>query len=162
MPALDLPDPKDEVDEKLLADVREYGWHFLDVRNALHPEHEPAPGPAAEVPFGYTAGLWLTLDHPEIIVVGGWEHAHAFVSNVVEWIREGRRFAPGDTAEEVLVDLPVRFGAVSDANRTGMLTYADWANRRRPFEALQLVLPDPHGNWPWEPVYHGLEQPLLD
>lgn len=65
-------------------------------------------------------------------------------------------------ADEVLDDLLVRFGAVSEENRLGKLTYADWANRRRPFEALQLILPDPHGNWLWEIHYHGLSQPLLD
>ena len=42
-----------------------------------------------------------------------------------------------------------------------LLTYADWANRRGPFEALQLILPDSSGRWPEDPDYNAYAQPLL-
>ncbi len=163
---LDLPDPEDPFDEKLIADIHRYGLHWIHVADEYHPEHagleaEDEPDPVADAAFGYTIGLSLTLDHPEIIIVGRWKHAHAFVSEVVRLIQSGERFAPGDASDDVLPDLPVRFGAVSDHERKRLLTYADWANRRRPFGVVQLILPGPNGAWLWEPEYVALPQPLL-
>lgn len=54
------------------------------------------------------------------------------------------------------------FRDVSADRREELLTYASWANRRRPFEALQFVVPDVNGLWPWDGGYDGYPQPLLD
>jgi hypothetical protein len=61
----------------------------------------------------------------------------------------------------VLDGYAVRFGPISEERRTELLTYADWANRRRPFEAIQLILPDSSGRWPEDPDYDSYPQPLL-
>jgi Domain of unknown function (DUF4262) len=55
----------------------------------------------------------------------------------------------------------VRFGAVSTERRTELLTYASWLNQRRPFDALQVILPDRQGVWPDEEHYDAFAQPLL-
>ena len=162
---LDLPDPEDAFDEDLIANVHEHGWAWIHVADEHHPHHprdaEAEADPVADASFGYTLGVSLTLAHPEIILVGRWEHRHAFVAQVVRLIEDGERFAPGDTSDDVLTDLPVMFGAVSESERKWRLTYADWLNRRRPFEAVQLILPGPNGAWPWEREYVALAQPLL-
>jgi hypothetical protein len=165
-PPLDLPEPEDAFDEKLVADVRDVGWHCVLVADEHHPEHAAAnvalpAHPIYDAAFAYTAGLWLTRAHPELVLVGRWEHAHAILATVVSLIDERSRFQVGDVSDQVLDGYLVRFGAVSASRRTELLTYADWLNRRRRFDALQVVLPDRQGNWPDEPGYDAYAQPLL-
>ena len=165
--ALDLPEPEDSFDEKLIADIHAYGWHCILVADEHHPEHAAEnaalrPHDVYDATFAYTVGLWLTHGHPEVALVGRWQAAHGILAAAVDLIEAGGRFAPGDSSQEVLDGYEARFCAVSEARRDELLTYASWANRRRPFEAVQLVLPDRHGRWPWEPRYSGVAQPLLD
>lgn len=96
----DLPEPEDAFDEKLLADIREYGWHCVLVANEHHPEHAErnaalGPHPVYDATFAYTVGLWQTHTHPEVILVGRWPQAHAILANVVSIIEEGMHFRPG-------------------------------------------------------------------
>ncbi len=160
------PEPEDSFDEKLLADVRAYGWHCVLVADEHHPEHAEqnlALGvhPIYDAGFAYTVGLSLTFGHPEIVLVGRWRNAHGILNSVGTLVREGRSFAVGDISDEVLDGYTVRFGSVPDDRRVELLTYAAWLNRRRPFAALQLVLPDRSGRWPDDHLYDSYEQPLL-
>ncbi len=163
---LDLPEPEGALDEKLLADIHEHGWHCVLVADESHPEHaerNAALGPHSiyDAAFAYTVGLWLTQSHPELVLVGRWQRAHGILASAVSLLEDGTRFAPGDETDAVLDGYPVRFCAVSEPRRDELLTYASWANNRRPFEALQLVLPDRQGRWPWEVGYDAYPQPLL-
>ena len=38
-PYLDLPQPEDDFDERLLADVRNHGWHCVLVADVHQPGH---------------------------------------------------------------------------------------------------------------------------
>jgi hypothetical protein len=163
---LELPEPEDAFDEKLLADVRDVGWHCVRVADEHHPEHAAAnralPSHAVyDAAFAYTAGLWLTRAHPELVLVGRWQHAHAILAAVVSLIDEGNRFRADAVSDQVLDGYEVRFGAVAASRRTELLTYADWLNLRRPFDALQVILPDRQGNWPGDRGYAACPQPLL-
>lgn len=73
----------------------------------------------------------------------------------------GSPFAAGDESREILEHAPACFGAVSPRWRKELLTFADWAARRKRFEALQIVLPDRTGRFPSSPTYTGPPQPLL-
>ena len=156
------------MEAKAVADIREHGWHVVSVRHGIH-SHE-TPGPWSDHPpaqaaydaqFTYTVGLTETFGHPEVILLGTWQHAHPFLNAVGDLVGEGRRFAPGVTSDEVLDEFTVRFDPVSDSCRTELLTLADWAAGRKPFDALQLVLPDTSGRWPEDPDYNGFPQPPL-
>ena len=165
--SLNLPEPEDASDEKLISDIRAYGWHCIHVADEHHPEHAAqnaalGPHPIYDAAFSYTVGLSLTLDHPELVLVGRWGHNHAIVAAAVAEIERGRRFAVGSTSDEVLEGYEVCFGAVAASRREELLTYASWANRREPFDALQLILPDAAGRWPWDSGYASVPQPLLD
>jgi len=165
--SLNLPEPEDASDEKLISDIRAYGWHCIHVADEHHPEHAAqnaalGPHPIYDAAFSYTVGLSLTLDHPELVLVGRWRHNHAIVAAAVAEIERGRRFAVGSTSDEVLEGYEVCFGAVAASRREELLTYASWANRREPFDALQLILPDAAGRWPWDSGYASVPQPLLD
>jgi hypothetical protein len=162
----DLPSAEDSFDEKLLADVRAYGWHCMLVADEHHPHHAAAnaalgPHLIYDAAFAYTVGLWLTRRHPELVLVGRWQHAHAILAAAVALVEEGAAFVAGDETDEVLEGYTVCFREVSAPRREELLTYASWANRRRRFEALQLVLPDRAGRWPWTDSYDAYPQPLL-
>jgi hypothetical protein len=84
-----LPPPTDEIEEQVLGGIARHGWHVVLVRQGMH-EHE-GDGPwsedhaaqaAYEADFAYTVGLTFSFSHPEVILVGGWQHAHAYL-NVV-------------------------------------------------------------------------------
>lgn len=164
---LDLPDPEDSFDEKLLADIREVGWHCVLVADEHHPEHAAenaalGPHPVYDATFVYSVGLSLTRHHAELILVGRWQHAHGIMAAAVDLLDDGTRFHPGDRTDQILEGYDVCFRGVTADRREELLTYASWANRRRPFEALQLVVPDVNGLWPWDAGYDGYPQPLLD
>ena len=164
--ALDLPRPEDSFDEKLISDIHEYGWHCILVSDEHHPEHakknaELGPHPVYEATFVYTVGLSLSYGHPELILVGRWKQAHGIVASAVSLIEAGERFAPGDESENVVGGYPARFGPVSPSRKAELLTYVSWVAQRRPFEALQLILPDKDRRWPWDESYSGYPQPLL-
>ena len=164
--AVPLPQATNESEAKAISDIETYGWHCVLVADEYHPHHAEAnaalgPHEVYDAAFAYTVGLWRTYGHPELILVGRWRHAHGYLSVLAEMIGEGRRFDPGDATDEVLDGYDVRFGPVSEERRLELLTWSDWANRREPFEALQVVLPDREGRWPDDPDYTGFPQPLL-
>jgi hypothetical protein len=162
-----LPEPEDAFDEKLISDIHAYGWHCIHVADEHHPEHAAQnaalrPHVIYDAAFSYTVGLSLTQGHPELVLVGRWKRSHAILAAAVAEIEQGTRFEVGGTSVHVLEDYEVCFGAVAPSRREELLTYASWVNRRRPFGALQLILPDAAGRWPSDAGYASVPQPLLD
>lgn len=163
-----LPTPSDDEEANVVADVGQHGWHVVLVRAAIH-DHDtagpwsehPAAQAAYEAQFAYTVGLGASFAHPEVILVGSWQHAHPFLNAVGDLVRDGARFADADTSADVLDGFVVRFDAVSQTCATELLTWAHWAAGRQAFDALQLVLPDTCGRWPEEDGYNGFPQPSL-
>ena len=163
-----LPRPTDPGDEKVHAAIRTHGFHAKHVRPDAHPEHAAekaalGPDPILDIGLSYTVGLPYSHRHPELAIVTGmpFGQAHAILWEVVRLIERGARFRVGDESRDVLVDYAVRFGAVQPHWRKELLTFADWAARRRSFEALQLLIPDRAGRFPTDPGYAGARQPLL-
>ena len=163
-----LPQPEDPGDEKVLSDIREFGFHAKHVRPDAHPEHAAekeafGPHPVYDIGFSYTVGLHHSHRHPELVITGGMSDgtAHEILWEVVNLIADGERFAPGDRSARVLRDHQVRFGPVTERWRKEILTFADWAARRKPVEAVQVLLPDREGRYPGEEGYAGPPQPTL-
>jgi hypothetical protein len=152
---LPVPEPTDDVERRLVADVRAYGWHAVHVRAGDH------PAPLTGVPFAYTTGLWLTANHPEVVLTGDFVHAQELLAAVVLLVQRGERFLPGAETDGVLADGPVRFGAVDRRHHAGPLGYAGWVHRGRGFQAVQLLVPDGAGRWPTDEGYAGVPQPAL-
>ena len=163
-----LPKPTDPGDDKVLADIREFGFHAKHVRKGAHPEHATeaakcGPHSIYDAGLSYTVGLPYSHGHPEIAITGALpdDRAHAILWETVHLIEDGASFAPGDASDAILDGLQARFGPVSDHWRKEVLTFADWAARRRRFEAVQLLYPDRAGHFPTEARYDGAPQPLL-
>ena len=152
---LPLPVPSDEVETRLVDDVREHGWHAVHVGAGEHPE------PLNGVPFAYTAGMWLTQMHPELVLVGDFPYAQDILESAVQLIQRGGRFLPGAQSEDLIDGEPVRFVAVAQAHHAPLLGYARWLHRGRGFQAVQLLVPDGDGAWPDKDGYAGVAQPSL-
>ena len=77
----DLPEPADEHDRQLLADVEQHGLHVIGVE-----EDEEGPG------FAYSIGLYHSFDHPEVIVFGlPVRVMHPIINGIGEQVRAGKR-----------------------------------------------------------------------
>ena len=91
------------------------------------------------------------------------DRAHDILWEVVNLVEDGEAFAPGDESDRILRDMPARFGPVSRRWRKEILTFADWAARRKHFEAVQTPAARPaRAPFPGDPAYAGPPQPLLD
>ncbi len=170
-----LPTPQDDLEARVVSDIHQHGWHVISVREAVDDhdhdhDHEtddqwaadPRVEAAYEALFTYTVGLEHSFGHPEVVLLGEWQRAHPYLNVVGDLVRDGHRFAAGDTSDAVLDGFTVRFDAVCETCRNDLLTWSHWAAGRQEFEALQLVLPDTLGRWPDDPGYNGFPQPALE
>jgi hypothetical protein len=148
------PEPADEHDRKLLADVERHGWHVIGVQ-------EDEEGPA----FAYSIGLYRSFRHPEVIVFGlPVRVMHSIINAVGEEVRSGSRFEHLDESGEVLDGYNVAFRTVERKHYRDYFGYARWFYRSDGFPALQCVWPDADHRYPWHPEFSAAlaqRQPLL-
>jgi hypothetical protein len=117
---LPLPEPASDAEAKLVADVEAHGWHCVLL---------------ADPPCAHTVGLWLTLQHPELLVEGEPLTGHALLSELVARIQAGERFLPGAAAGDL------RFAAVEHPESEELLGWARWLHGRRGFQAVRVIRP---------------------
>src|SRR3954452_17341935 len=97
--AANLPEPADDHDRKLLADVEEPGWHVFAVE-------EDEEGPA----FAYSIGLHHNFGHPEVILLGlPVRVMHQMLNVVGDQVRSGEKFGHLDESGDVLKGYNVCF-----------------------------------------------------
>jgi hypothetical protein len=150
----ELPEPEDESDRKLLADIERVGWALISIM-----EDEQGPG------FTYSVGLFHTLGQPEIVLMGlPIDVAQSLINDMGEAIRGGRRFEAGKQYDDIAAGFPLAFVGVGEQHYREYLGYARWFYHGSDFPVLQCVWPDKAGRFPWEPEYDGRYldvQPLL-
>ncbi len=138
-----LPTPQDDRDRKLLADIEEVGWSVLAIW-----ESKNNPG------FAYSLGIYYTLDHPEIIIMGlPPKVAHALINTIGDTVRAGQTFEPGQKYDDIADGFPVAFVAMDQKYYREYLGYGRWFYHGSNFPVLQCVWPDKEGIFPWEPGY---------
>jgi hypothetical protein len=149
----DLPEPADEHDRKLLADVAQYGWHVIGVE-------EDKEGPS----FAYSIGLYRSFGHPEVIIFGlAVGVMHRIINAVGEQVRAGTKLEHLDEAADILDGYSVAFRSVERRHSPDYLGYARWFYKGD-FPALQCVWPDSQHRYPWHPEVSAdtaRRQPLL-
>lgn len=155
MPTLSADPARRATEEKILADVEACGLHVRRIKgDDEYPE------------FAYSVGLARTPGQAEVIVVGlPADTAQSLINRVADLVDEGRRFAAGDTADDIADGFPVQFRAVTKAQAEVHLRWAQWLHGDAPFDVVQLVYPDRHGRWPWDAstdTAFRWQQPLLD
>jgi hypothetical protein len=142
--------------------VAEHGWA---VQGAFPRADDPAPGP----PFSYTVGLCgPRFGHPELIVVGlDPNTAQAILNDLGERVRGGQRLHAGQRVVDLLRGgYEVELLAVdASADERAPLSVANRLYGHGGLvEALQVVLPDQHHRFPWDPGFAAemrSVQPLL-
>jgi hypothetical protein len=152
-----LPAAEDSRDEKLLADIDEYGLHILGI---MSEEDEPE--------YAFSVGLYYSYSHPEIVIMGlNSNTAKCIINDIAELIENGATFEICSLYDEIVKGYPVAFIEVNISNYREYLGYANWfySSLPSPYPALQMVWPDKEGKFPWQDGYdeHFRSlQPLLN
>ena len=142
------PDPTDDVEARVIADVGKYGWQV-----EMIPEDDEGPG------FAYSVGIFHTFGHPEFIVFGLVPDEHHNIINLAgELVRNGMRFIDGDTSSGILQGLDVRFRTVAKNHYREYLGFGGWFYKGDDFPTLQIVWPDSAGCFPGD---EGFPEPFL-
>ena len=150
-----LPEPADDFDRKLLADIARVGWAVLGI-----PEDDEGPG------YAFSIGLYRTFAHPEVILIGlPWEVSHRFTNAIGAAVRTGERYEAGREYDHLAEGYPSAFVAVDRSHYKQYLGTAGWFYRGWDFPVIQMVYPDRDGAYPWDagstPGYWR-RQPILD
>jgi hypothetical protein len=139
----DMTDEPDAIERKIRADVAQYGWHAMGVLDTA-----AAPG------WTYSIGLYRSYGHPEVVVCGLGRDGFGVLADVVRQIRTGQRFAPGDTATDLLTDdRPCRFLRVDAPWYPVFFGRALDFYGGSEFPVLQCVWSDEHERYPWEAAF---------
>jgi hypothetical protein len=134
---------EEDRERKLVSDIEQFGWHVIFVP-------EDGEGPA----FAYSIGLFHKFNHPEIIVFGlDLNILHRIINVIGEELRQGRRFADGENASDILEDYEVRFVDVSRMHYGAYFGCARWFYKGDDFPALQCLWPDRQGRFPTVPDF---------
>ena len=134
---------EDDRERKVVSDIEEFGWHV-----AMIPEDDEGPS------FAYSIGLFKNFGHPEIIIFGlGVEVLHGMINLIGEEVRQGRRFADGESASGILEGFDVRFRGVAREHYHEHIGYARWFYEGDDFPVLQCLWPDREGRFPSDPDF---------
>lgn len=134
--------PQDEGEAKLLANVKDPGWHVIGVT-------EDEEGPA----FVYTIGLYHNYGHPEIIALGLdvpilWQ----IINGIGEKAKAGEKFESEQEADGFLEGgYRVFFRSMEKRQYREYLGFARWFYEGDEFPVLQCVWPDKAHRYPWHP-----------
>jgi len=135
-----LPEPEDDGDRKLLANIARVGWAVLGI-----PEDDEGPG------YAFTIGLYRAFAYPEVVLFGlPWEVTYGFLNNIGAAVKGGKRYEAGEEYHDLAVGYPAAFVAVDRGHYREYLGTAGWFYRGWDFPAVQLVYPDRHGAYPWD------------
>jgi hypothetical protein len=149
-------DPRCEgpVDQKVLDDVAEHGWHVVKIF-----EQEDAPG------WAFSIGLFHNFRHPEIIVFGlDSDLMHSVINSIGDDARAGKRFVVDNHYPDLIEAYSCTFKNASKVWYPSFLGYAMWFYKGTDFPVLQCTWPDKNSRYPWESGFNPnwvWAQPLL-
>ena len=138
-----LADPQVRAELEKVADgLEKRGWHVL----------EDGPDPETNTPVrAFTLGLYPNFLHPEIVMVG---LSHEFTSHLLttacEKVQAGEVFQAGSEYDGFLEGFKVAFRQVHPSHYARFLPFLKRYYRTSDFPAVQMVLPDRHGLYPWD------------
>ncbi|HEY0452629.1 DUF4262 domain-containing protein [Actinophytocola sp.] len=134
-----VPDGLGSQDLNMVWQVQEHGWSVV----AVAEEHE-LPG------WAYSVGMWHSMRGPEVCMFGlRGRDMHAWINAVGQQVAAGQALAVGPRLG-VLDGFPVMVRAVHESWHGDLFGVALDFYRSAP-PVLQLIWPDRHGVFPWEP-----------
>ena len=141
-------------DAKVLADVKEYGWHVVRIR-----ARDELPG------WAFSIGLYKNFTHPEIIVFGlDIDVAHSLINTVGDDVKAGKKFEIDGQYSDLIDTYSCTFKPVKSKWYDAFLGYANWFYDGIDYSVLQCVWPDKNHRYPWESDFNPhwvWGQPLL-
>jgi hypothetical protein len=131
----------DKHEQNFVEQIRKRGWFGTHVGS-----DDEGPG------FSYTTGFWLKFKFPELIMfsLGGKIAQDTFWHKHNE-LESGRLFPIGEPSEEVFQNTAAVLLPVSPQQYRSHLGWSRWFYGNDDFLCLQLVFPDPTGQFPWSP-----------
>lgn len=145
----------DEATSRTMEHIRVYGFSTIVVNDDAstacvrcgHDKHHThTHGPL----FAYSVGLWMTAKAPEVIVTGV---PRDDLTSLVRWYAErvlhGETFVEGELYQDFFTTQPAQFRAVRPVKKPE-LGEACRLYHGTQFPAVQLIVPDTAGFWPWQ------------
>ncbi len=130
----------DALEQKIVDDVRRVGWHVMGVLPT-----------SATQEYAYSIGVYQTFGHPEIALFGiPFRDAHAIVNDLVNAIRSGSEFTPGEEYRDLLEGASCAFVPANPAWHEALFGRAIDFYGSLEFPVLQCVWSDPAGRFPWD------------
>jgi hypothetical protein len=148
--------PSDEYIKKGRDIIQRHGW----VVQAILPDKK-------QPSYSYTVGLSQSPTwHPEIFMVGFHpDLSRQLLNGTGEQVRNGRRYDRATLADEIIESYPVAFMPIQSRCAVRHSS-AGRAILGKPFDGVQLILPDAQGLFPWESgcdvQYAAVQMSLLD
>lgn len=100
--------------------------------------------------FAYTVGLYVSYDKPELYVSGlNRQDSMKTLWEPIKLMKRGRTFKPGEIATDIF-SCRCAFLKVMRKDYAGNFNVTRAYYGHSAFEALQLVIPDTKGRFPWE------------
>ncbi|MEV0839383.1 DUF4262 domain-containing protein [Actinocatenispora sera] len=126
--------------------VQQHGWSVMMV-----PADDQGPG------WAYTIGLWHSYRMPEVAIFGlEMAMSHECLNNLGAATRDGTPLEVEQARADVIERYAVQLKLVSQGWHRAFFGQTIDFYRRTPIPFLQVVWPDRHGRFPWEP--HSDEQ----
>jgi hypothetical protein len=134
----------DAPDRKLMADVREHGWHVVMVAADNRSDG-----------WTFSVGMWHTFRSPELVMAGlGRDAESRLINDIGDRVRGGYRPDPSVLVEGLLTSgLSLAVRPVDASWYRALLGYATWFAQRPPLPFVQVVWPDKSGRFPWDPEF---------
>jgi hypothetical protein len=121
-------------------DVQRFGWSAMNVF-----EDKEGPG------FQYSIGFFRSFKHPEVLIFGQQRNVmHGMLTRIADGIREGKQYAAGTEAEDILDGYRCVFRIVPSKLVPEYLGFANWFYDYKEFSVVQCIWPDREGRFPWD------------
>jgi hypothetical protein len=140
-PNVGLTDQDKQFRAWLLAQAEEHGTAVVQVA-----------GESGSAPYAFTVGAWRRFGVAEAVVVGlPPEMSQVLLTAYVDLAKAGTRFRAGAIHDGFFDGVPVAFERVAKGWYPEYLGSAFLLYAKGDFAALQIIVPTPHGQWPWSP-----------
>jgi uncharacterized protein DUF4262 len=129
----------DDAERKVLADIKEFGWHCL---NILEEGSQP--------PWTFSIGFHETWNFPELIMIGlKRDVAHSTLNIVATQLAEGRHLNLASASDVLFNDISCCFVEVPKSSYREYVGIARWFYGGSDFPLHQIVWPSREGYFPW-------------
>ena len=131
---------EDTTEQKLLDDIRRYGWHCAHVL-----------ADDGGTSFSFSVGLFQTYRHPELVIFGlRSEVAHRVLNVAVAAAQAGRPFDLAEPTAELVEGYPCVFVRVPDREYKRHFGLGIWYYMGNAFPVYQAVYPSRTWHFPWQ------------